>query len=98
MRDSPPVAARVDAPVTPGERPGGHLRGVSVDARLAYGGHPLAAVEIDAEEALADLADQAATIAQGLQDKMQLIRKSLVTVALGLVLILCLLGLKAVTA
>lgn len=55
-------------------------------------------VEIDAEEVLADLADQAATIAQGLQDKMQLIRKSLVTVGLGLVLILCLIILKAVTA
>ena len=55
-------------------------------------------VDSDAEEVLADLADQAATIAQGLQDKMHLIRKSLIIVGLGLVFILCLLGLKAVTA
>jgi hypothetical protein len=55
-------------------------------------------VDSDAGEILADLADQAATIAQGLQDKMQLIRKSLVAVGLGLVCIFCLLILKAVTA
>jgi hypothetical protein len=54
--------------------------------------------DCDADEVLADLADQAATIAQGLQDKMRLIRKSLVTVGLGLVFILCILILKAVTA
>jgi len=55
-------------------------------------------VDSDTGEILADLADQAATIAQGLQDKMQLIRKSLVAVGLGLVFIFCLLILKAVTA
>ena len=53
-------------------------------------------IDSDSVEIIADLADQAATIAQGLQDKMQLIRKSLVIIGLGLVFIFGLLILKAV--
>lgn len=53
-------------------------------------------VDSDVEEILADLADQAATIAQGLQGKMKLIRKSLITIGVGFIFILGLLILKAV--
>ncbi len=51
-------------------------------------------VNADADEMLADLTDQAATIAQALHGKMQLIRKSLIVVGVGLFFICCLLFLK----
>jgi len=53
-------------------------------------------VDSDVEEILTDLADQAATIAQGLEIKMQLIQKSLVIIGLGLIFIFGLLILKVV--
>jgi hypothetical protein len=52
-------------------------------------------INTDADQMLADLTDQAATIAQALQSKMQLIRKGLITVGVGMLFISGLLILKA---
>ena len=47
------------------------------------------------EDLLSDLADQTVTIAQGLQGKMLIIQKSVISAGIGFVIILCLLVLRA---